>query len=156
MIFSVLIGNLPFLIHFRQLQHGTIRQIGRVLCLWLLSDWVLHLIINSSKSKKRFSFASLSFNHNETFLLLLRLQLLCYYLINCLSRTYTYDAAAVKCASLGGRLPEIKSSTENQYLQVLLSVNHFTVIDSYKKNFKIVVYDTLSCIVKFVFNKLCC
>jgi len=44
--------------------------------------------------------------------------------MNYYERTYTYDAAYAKCASLGGRLPEIKSSTEQQYLRILMSVKY--------------------------------
>jgi hypothetical protein len=44
--------------------------------------------------------------------------------MNYYQRTYTYDAAYAKCSSLGGRLPEIKSSTEQQYLRILMSVKY--------------------------------
>jgi hypothetical protein len=48
-----------------------------------------------------------------------------FFLMNYSQRTHTYDAAAAKCATLGGRLPEIKSATENQYLRILMLVKFF-------------------------------
>ncbi len=42
-----------------------------------------------------------------------------------LNRSYTFEKAAATCASLGGRLPEIYSSFENQYIRALIGVRGF-------------------------------
>jgi hypothetical protein len=48
------------------------------------------------------------------------------------NRQYSYETAAASCATIGGRLPEIHSAFENEYLRALIAVRILKKLYSFK------------------------